>query len=86
MSTAYSYCRYIVAHDKPGEASIDKEFISSQNDRFVLHGSKGFEPGEQDNLKIVRDFIGHRRAMPDLKDQLHAVWWGFYLNHSVMVD
>ncbi|KAG1842104.1 hypothetical protein C8R48DRAFT_738004 [Suillus tomentosus] len=55
------------------EASIDDEFVSSQNDRFVLHDSKGFEPGEQDNLKIVRDFIGRRSAMPDLKDQLHVV-------------
>ncbi|KAG1813467.1 hypothetical protein EV424DRAFT_1514830 [Suillus variegatus] len=62
-----------VAHDKPGEASINDEFVSSQNDRFVLHDSKGFEPGEQDNLKIVRDFIGRRSAMPDLKDQLHVV-------------
>ncbi|KAG2052519.1 hypothetical protein BDR06DRAFT_957500 [Suillus hirtellus] len=62
-----------VAHDKSGEASIDDEFVSSQNDRFVLHDSKGFEPGEQDNLKIVRDFIGRRSAMPDLKDQLHVV-------------
>ncbi|KAG1806986.1 uncharacterized protein BJ212DRAFT_1388526 [Suillus subaureus] len=61
----------------PGEVSIDHEFISPQNNKFVLHDSKGFEPGEKDNLKIVRDFINYRRAKPDLKDQLHAVWLCF---------
>ncbi|KIK20975.1 hypothetical protein PISMIDRAFT_66967, partial [Pisolithus microcarpus 441] len=29
-----------VADDKPGEAMIEKELISSQNDRFILHDSK----------------------------------------------
>ncbi|KAG2063321.1 hypothetical protein BDR04DRAFT_1111657, partial [Suillus decipiens] len=57
--------------------SIDQEFISPQNKRFVLHDSKGFEPGEKDNLKTVRDFINRRRAMSSLKDQLHAVWLCF---------
>ncbi|KAG1897018.1 uncharacterized protein F5891DRAFT_563900 [Suillus fuscotomentosus] len=53
------------------------EFISSQNDKLVIHDSKGFEPGEADNIKIVRDFMERRRAMPALKDQLHAVWLCF---------
>ncbi|KAG1887924.1 uncharacterized protein F5891DRAFT_987990 [Suillus fuscotomentosus] len=77
--------RTIVEHDRPGEACIDDEFTSRENDRFVLHDSKGFEPGEEKNLKIVQDFMERRKNMPDLKDQLHAVWWGFYLDHSVMI-
>ncbi|KAG1842100.1 hypothetical protein C8R48DRAFT_41138 [Suillus tomentosus] len=64
----------IVEHDRPGEACIDDEFTSRENDRFVLHDSKGFEPGEEKNLKIVQDFMERRKNMPDLKDQLHAVW------------
>ncbi|KAG1885421.1 hypothetical protein F4604DRAFT_1573546, partial [Suillus subluteus] len=63
--------------DKLGEANIDIEFISNQNDRFVLHDSKGFEPGDEDNLKIVQDFIERRKNMPMLKDQLYAVWLCF---------
>ncbi|KAG2081993.1 uncharacterized protein F5147DRAFT_735147 [Suillus discolor] len=61
ISNAFGVEKQIVAHDKPGDASIDDEFISSQNNRFVLHDSKGFEPGDKDNLKIVRDFLN-----PDL--------------------
>ncbi|KAG1720626.1 uncharacterized protein EDB91DRAFT_1280551 [Suillus paluster] len=36
-----------------GEANINTSFISRQNDRFVLHDSKGFEPGGDDNLTIL---------------------------------
>ncbi|KAG2104324.1 uncharacterized protein F5147DRAFT_762082 [Suillus discolor] len=66
----------IIAHDKPGEANIDHEFISPQDDRFVIHDSRGFEPGEEDNLKIVRDFIERRRNMSP-EHQLHAIWLCF---------
>jgi hypothetical protein len=62
------------SHDRPGDADINTEFISEQNDKFVLHDSKGFEPGAEDNVKIVQDFIQRRRSEPALKDQLHAVW------------
>ncbi|KAG2052520.1 hypothetical protein BDR06DRAFT_957503 [Suillus hirtellus] len=72
----------IVEHDKPGEAIIDKEFTSPENNRFVLHDSKGFEPGEVENLTIVQNFIERRRNMPDLKDQLHAVWLCFQIPHA----
>ncbi|KAG1733789.1 hypothetical protein EDB19DRAFT_1911354 [Suillus lakei] len=67
----------LASHNKPGEASIDHELISPQNERFVLHDSKGFEPGEEVNFKVVRNFIDRRRAMRDLKDQLHAIWLCF---------
>jgi molecular chaperone DnaK (HSP70) len=63
----------ITSTHKPGEADIDHEFISPQNNRFVLHDSKGFEPGEEGNVNIVRDFIERRKNMAALKDKLHAV-------------
>ncbi|KAG2159537.1 uncharacterized protein EDB93DRAFT_1116177 [Suillus bovinus] len=62
-----------VLHDNIGEASIDHELISSQNDRFILHESKGFEAGSAGRLEIVRDFIEHRRNMSP-EHQLHAIW------------
>ncbi|KAG2746350.1 hypothetical protein P692DRAFT_20954934 [Suillus brevipes Sb2] len=84
INHAFGVQNATTSHDRPGEASIDHEFISPQNDRFVLHDSKGFEPGSEDNLKTVRDFIDRRRAMPDLKDQLHVVWWGFHLSGRLL--
>ncbi|KAG1835963.1 hypothetical protein DFJ58DRAFT_193038 [Suillus subalutaceus] len=77
INHAFGVQNATASHDKPGEVNIDYEFISPQNNKFVLHDSKGFEPGEEDNLKIVQDFINRREVMPDLKNQLHAVWLCF---------
>ncbi|KAG1810941.1 uncharacterized protein BJ212DRAFT_1526061, partial [Suillus subaureus] len=77
INQAFGVEEALTSHDRPGDANINTEFISEQNDRFALHDSKGFEPGEEDNVKIVQDFIQHRRFEPALKDQLHAVWLCF---------
>ena len=56
-----------------GEANIDREFISSTNKRFVVHDSL-FESADGRNMEIVEEFVARRTAMPQLKDQLHAIW------------
>ncbi|OJA15855.1 hypothetical protein AZE42_11214 [Rhizopogon vesiculosus] len=63
--------------EKRGGANIDTEYISERNDKFVLHDSKGFEPGEEDNMKTVREFVQRRRRKEALGDRLHAVWFCF---------
>ncbi|KAI6008036.1 hypothetical protein EDC04DRAFT_2907339 [Pisolithus marmoratus] len=67
-----------VAQDRPGEADIEKEFTSPHDDRFIFHDSRGFEPGDSGNYETVMSFI-KRRRMPDIKDQLHAVWLCFQI-------
>jgi hypothetical protein len=63
-----------VSHGDAGKSNIDTEIFSADNDKFVLHDSQGFEPGEVDNLKIVQEFIERRSNMPHIKDRLHAIW------------
>ncbi|KAG8990347.1 hypothetical protein FRB95_000513 [Tulasnella sp. JGI-2019a] len=63
-----------VSHFKAGESDIDLEITSPENERFILHDSKGFEPGELKNLGVVKDFIRRRNMMPALQDKIHAVW------------
>ncbi|KXN83934.1 hypothetical protein AN958_00798 [Leucoagaricus sp. SymC.cos] len=46
-----------VSEFKPGEADIDHEFVSEQNQSFVLHDSEGFEPGDNSAFNTVEDFI-----------------------------
>lgn len=65
------------AEDRPGHTAIEKEFISPENDRFVLHYGGGFEAAEGSNYDVVKTFIEQRKRMPDVKDQLHAVWLCF---------
>ena len=57
-----------------GRASIDQEYIASDNEHFIVHDSYGFEAADQKNLTAARDFISCRRSMRDLRNQLHAVW------------
>ncbi|KIK20090.1 hypothetical protein PISMIDRAFT_106397, partial [Pisolithus microcarpus 441] len=64
-----------VARDRPGQADIEQEFTSPENDRLILHDSKGFEPADGGNYETVKSFIERRKNMPDIKDQLHAVWY-----------
>ncbi|KAI6100887.1 hypothetical protein EV401DRAFT_2245136, partial [Pisolithus croceorrhizus] len=61
-------------HYRPGEANIEAELTSPENTLFVLHDSKGFEPGEDTNYETAKRFILSRRYGA-LKDRLHAVWF-----------
>ncbi|KAH9172534.1 hypothetical protein EDB89DRAFT_888122 [Lactarius sanguifluus] len=60
---------------KPGEADIQQEFVSPENQFFVLHDSKGFEPGDLSNFERVRKFI-QQRTRPELplSERIHVVW------------
>ncbi|KAI9574097.1 hypothetical protein HD554DRAFT_2228359 [Boletus coccyginus] len=63
-----------VSNSTRGKASIDQEHIASDNQRFIVHDSCGFEAADRENLTAVRNFILDRRRRRDLQDQLHAVW------------
>ncbi|KAH9076960.1 hypothetical protein EDB83DRAFT_2671671 [Lactarius deliciosus] len=60
---------------KPGRADIQQEFVSAENPFFVLHDSKGFEPGDLTNFETVRDFL-QQRSRPELplSDRIHGLW------------
>ncbi|KAF8064235.1 hypothetical protein FPV67DRAFT_1671980 [Lyophyllum atratum] len=63
-----------VSHRTPGVHDIEKALKFPENDRIIIHDSKGFESGEEANLQKVLDFIKRRSTMPALRDQLHAIW------------
>ena len=62
----------------PGEASIDQEFVSDENKYFVLHDSKGFEPGNNTNFELAVRFLRERHDKRLLKDRLHAIWYATF--------
>jgi len=64
-----------VSYEQPGVANIDHEFTSSENEFFVLHDSKGFDPGDTKTFDTVSRFIERRshESLP-LGERLHAVW------------
>ncbi|KAH8979492.1 hypothetical protein EDB86DRAFT_3248366 [Lactarius hatsudake] len=64
-----------VENHKSGEAYIQHEFASPDNQFFVLHDSKGFEPGDLTNFETVREFI-RQRSGPEvpLDERIHGLW------------
>ncbi|KAI6142035.1 hypothetical protein EDD17DRAFT_1515937 [Pisolithus thermaeus] len=75
INRAFGVTKAVSAHYRPGEANIETELTSPENTLFVLHDSKGFEPGEDTNYETAKRFILSRRYGA-LKDRLHAVWLG----------
>ena len=66
-----------VSHSGAGVSDINTEIIASENARFVLHDSQGFEHGEGENFQKVVDFLKARKDMPNVRDQVHAVWYAY---------
>jgi hypothetical protein len=65
----------LVSDWTPGDAEIDKEFISPENNYVVLHDSRALEAGNTKAFDEVNRFIRQRSdSNLPLKDQLHAVW------------
>ncbi|KIK01796.1 hypothetical protein K443DRAFT_6595 [Laccaria amethystina LaAM-08-1] len=69
-----------VSHSGAGVSNINTAIIASENGRFVLHDSQGFEHGEGGNFKKVVDFLKARKNMPNVRDQVHAVWLCFQVS------
>ena len=63
-----------VSHDGPGEADINFEFRHKDNDRFILHDSEGFEPGQDAKFNTVMGFIDDRSKRVSDSERLHAIW------------
>lgn len=68
------------SHQRRGRSNIEVELISPDNDRFVLHDSEGFEPGELKNFEIVENFIRARNRNDHIKDRIHAIWYAPHLH------
>jgi len=45
------------------------------NKLFVVHDSEGFEAGQEDEFRVVANFIRARSRMRNINDQLHAIWY-----------
>lgn len=59
--------------------NIEEELTMPQNDLFVWHDSRFFEPADGCSYGSVKAFIEKRRRMPLIKDHVHAVWLCFQI-------
>ncbi|KAJ6455161.1 hypothetical protein C8R45DRAFT_1222591 [Mycena sanguinolenta] len=72
-----------ISHTERGTSDINAEIIFSQNDRFVLHDSMGFESGDVKNLETVKSFLRARSGQNIALDQrVHAIWLCIQIPHA----
>jgi len=70
------------SHYEPGKCDINQEIQLPDDIHFIIHDSRGFEPGEWKYVDIVEKFIQDRRQQPNLKDKLHAIWYCIQIPHA----
>jgi hypothetical protein len=58
-----------------GEHEIEHELAFSSHDGYIFHDSRGFEAGEERELRIVQDFVRRRSQEQRLNNKLHAIWF-----------
>jgi len=58
-----------------GEHNIENELTFTNHRGYVFHDSRGFEAGDQKELKIVQDFVRRRSQDTKLAERLHAIWF-----------
>jgi hypothetical protein len=55
--------------------NIKDEITFAKHDGYVFHDSRGFEAGDEKELKIVQDFVRRRSQKRELVNRLHAIWF-----------
>ncbi|PPQ87927.1 hypothetical protein CVT25_001195 [Psilocybe cyanescens] len=63
-----------LAVDQRGIHDINCPFAFESNLQFIFHDSRGFESGDESQLKEVQAFIEERARSTEPKLQLHAIW------------
>ncbi|SRR6266576_2050211 len=49
--------------------------ITYEGSNFIFHDSQGFESGATDELDVAWEFIDKKSVEPELRDQLHGIWY-----------
>jgi hypothetical protein len=58
-----------------GEHDIEHELTFTNHGGYVFHDSRGFEAGNENELKIVQEFVRRRSQEKQLNQRLHAIWF-----------
>jgi hypothetical protein len=58
-----------------GEHDIEDELTFTQHHGYVFHDSRGFEAGNEEELRIVQEFVRRRSQERRLHNRLHAIWF-----------
>jgi hypothetical protein len=77
VGSAYLYQRWLIVRIllvQRGEHDIEDEFVFTNHKGYVFHDSRGFESGDDSELKIVQEFVSRTSRERRLNGRLHAIW------------
>ena len=57
-----------------GLHNIEDEYVFTNHEGYVFHDSRGFEAGDENELKTVQEFVRRKSQEMKLNDRLHAIW------------
>ncbi|KAG8946566.1 hypothetical protein FRC03_001351 [Tulasnella sp. 419] len=72
------------SHYNRGTSDINKEYKSSEYPQFILHDSMGFEFGDLEETKTVKNFIKNRSEDKEVSEQVQAIWYAESSPESVI--
>jgi hypothetical protein len=61
-----------------GEHEIEDELTFTNHTGYVFHDSRGFEAGDERELKIVQEFVRRKSQERRLNNRLHAIWFACF--------
>jgi hypothetical protein len=61
---------------------IDDELVFSNHTGYVFHDSRGIESGSTEELEILQKFIQRKCEVNQLRNRLHAIWFGLSSVHD----
>jgi len=69
-----------------GQHDINDELVFENNEGYIFHDSLGFESGNEDELKVVQDFVRKKAGERRLQDRLHVIWFVLFVIGMTMSD
>lgn len=57
-----------------GQHNINKAFESPNHPGLLIHDSRGWQAGSDQELELIAQFLRHRAFQKDPAEALHVIW------------
>ncbi|KAL8783816.1 MAG: hypothetical protein Q9213_004362 [Squamulea squamosa] len=71
-----------ISDRKAGRHDVRDEIRHKGRRDLIIHDSKGFEYGDESQMREIGQFVKERSTMPNIEDRLHVIWFCFEMNSN----
>lgn len=69
-----------------GVHDINQAFESPNHPGLLIHDSRGWQAGSDDELELIAQFLRHRAFQKDPAEALHVIWYDAHVNKVFRAD